>query len=64
MGQVGYNVRPDTNITDSTFHALVGDGTHGANDIQGFKCQACATRLALEPLNAIHTALGRLPDAF
>ena len=50
--------------TDSTFHALVGDGTHGANDIQGFKCQACATRLALEPLNAIRTALGLLPDAF
>jgi len=32
--------------TDSTFHAMVGDGTRGADGIQRFKCQACAQRFS------------------
>jgi len=32
--------------TDATFHALVGDGKRGPDDIQYFKCQACGTRFS------------------
>jgi IS1 family transposase/transposase-like protein len=42
--------------TDSTFHALVGDGQRGADGIQGLKCQACYQRFS----NRRGTALYRL----
>ena len=32
--------------TDSTFHALVGDGKRGADGIQWLKCQACHKRFS------------------
>jgi IS1 family transposase/transposase-like protein len=32
--------------TDSTFHALVGDGKRGADGIQWLKCQACGKRFS------------------
>ena len=41
--------RPDCDYvgnTDSTFHALVGDGTRGTNGIQWLKCQACGKRFS------------------
>ena len=47
-------------ITDSTIHALVGDGHHGANlDIQDFYCQACEHKFSARR----HTALYRLKTA-
>ena len=34
-------------ITDSTLHALVGDGHHGKGvPIQNFRCQACGTKVS------------------
>jgi IS1 family transposase/transposase-like protein len=32
--------------TDPSFHALVGDGKRGADEIQYLKCQACGTRFS------------------
>lgn len=32
--------------TDSTFHALVGDGKRGADSIQALRCQACGQRFS------------------
>ena len=32
--------------TDSTFHAVVGDGKRGADGIQGLCCQACGQRFS------------------
>jgi hypothetical protein len=34
---------PDGGVTDAAIHALVGDGHHGDDHIQDFRCQACGT---------------------
>ena len=40
--------------TDSTFHALVGDGKHGADSIQRLRCQACHHRFSCRRGSALY----------
>ncbi len=53
-------------ITDSTMHALVGDGHHGKGArIQNFRCQACGTKVTERwrtPLYRLRTPASRVGE--
>ncbi len=40
--------------TDSTFHALVGDGQRSAEGLQQWRCQACGQRFSSRPGTALY----------
>jgi len=41
-------------VTDAAVHALVGDGHHGRDHIQTFRCQACGTKVSARRDTALY----------
>jgi IS1 family transposase/transposase-like protein len=45
---------PYVGVTDAAVHALVGDGHHGRDRIQDFRCQACGTKVSARRDTALY----------
>ena len=41
-------------VTDAAVHALVGDGHHGRDHIQDFRCQACGAKVSARRATALY----------